>query len=292
VLQEVLAHKQGIDNPSMQRLKTVTTGLTATRANHRLFNDYIQNPPRKAQDYEERMWEDVEFLVSQFNEHIGRTWRDLRQPQTFNRFSVRGVRREKAVPATMEDVHEKLPAWLQHLKSSNIIFEEPEIEHIVLDDDTVVDLLEDWEPPAPAEAEDAQDKKPSTSASKWSKVHPTTSKETDDEQLKQAEELMGRGAAHSARQALLWEKRVAAEAVQAQEAEKEAEIAAQRAVAASEKVYEVEYIVRKRVVDDEVQYRVHWLGYESNKRTWEKADDLQNARAKIAKYEARIKTKK
>ena len=46
--------------------------------------------------------------------------------------------------ARMKEVHEQLPDWLRHSKSSNIIFEEAEVEQVVMDHRVVVDLLEDY----------------------------------------------------------------------------------------------------------------------------------------------------
>ena len=60
----------------------------------------------------------------------------------------------------------------------------------------------------------------------------------------------------------------------------------------AEKVYEVEEIVGKRGRDEDVEYRVHWLGYEARHRTWEKMESLGDARAAIARFEKKFKTKR
>ena len=64
-------------------------GMTAGKHIRHQFNDYIQNNGRELKDNKRHMWEDVEFLVSQFNEYIGSTWRAVRQVQSFNWFSSR-----------------------------------------------------------------------------------------------------------------------------------------------------------------------------------------------------------
>ena len=41
--------------------------------------------------------------------------------------------------------------------------------------------------------------------------------------------------------------------------------------------YEVDYIVASRIYRRQLQYLVHWKGYEEHERTWEPASNVKNA---------------
>ena len=41
--------------------------------------------------------------------------------------------------------------------------------------------------------------------------------------------------------------------------------------------YEVDYIVVSRIYRRQLQYLVHWKGYEEHKHTWEPASNIKNA---------------
>ena len=41
--------------------------------------------------------------------------------------------------------------------------------------------------------------------------------------------------------------------------------------------YEVDYIVASRIYRCQLQYLVHWKGYEEHERTWEPASNVKNA---------------
>ena len=80
-MQEVSEHKSGISRPTLKRLENRDRGMTAMRTNHHVFNDYIQNKPRKLKDYERKMWEDVEFLVKELNQRIGSSFNAIILPE-------------------------------------------------------------------------------------------------------------------------------------------------------------------------------------------------------------------
>jgi hypothetical protein len=284
----VLSAKKGISIPSLHRLANVSEGMTAMRENHHLFNDYAQNPSRGGKDYEETMWEDVDFLVSELNSKIGSTWRAVRQPVSFNRFSGRGMPRGSTASDTMRKVYDQMDGWLEYLKSTNIIFEEPEIDSIIDDHGAVVDLTDDLDPDSDDDGDDG-DAGPGNSASKWCKSHPLRNGETTAEQKTQADELMARG---MARQQVLWGRQAARQAHEAEEAEAEAVREAARAEARAQKVYVVEAIVNRRIIDGVVEYRVKWDDYAACNNTWEMQDNLVGARKLIAKYEKRNPTQK
>jgi hypothetical protein len=288
VFQEVLSAKKGISTPSLHRLANVSEGMTAMRENHHMFNDYAQNPNRGGQDYEETMWEDVDFLVSELNSKIGSTWRAVRQSNTFNRFSGRGMTRGSTAVDTMRKVYDQMDGWLEYLKSTNVIFEEPEIDSIIDDHGAVVDLTDDLDPDSDHDGDDG-DAGPGNSASKWCKSHPLRNGETTNEQKTQADALMARG---MARQQVLWGRRAAREAQEAEDAEAEAAREAVRADARAQKVYVVEAIVNRKTENGVLQYRVKWEGYAASKNTWELQDNLVGARKLIAKYEKRHPNKK
>jgi len=45
----------------------------------------------------------------------------------------------------------------------------------------------------------------------------------------------------------------------------------------SNEEYEVDYIVASRVYKRQLQYLVHWKGYEEHERTWEPSSNLKNS---------------
>ena len=287
--QEVHHHKSPMDRGGLARLKDINMGMTAGKHIRHQFNDYIQNNGRELKDNKRHMWEDVEFLVSQFNEYIGSTWRAVRQIQSFNWFSSRPMSSKTSGGAWMDDVFTKMPDWLEYLKSTNIIFEEPEVSGIRDDHEIHLDLTGDDEAAA-AEGTAAEDAP--RAPAHWIKTHPVRNGETLGEQLKQVEELSSRARPHLQRQAVLAsaaaEQQALADERELEEASQEANRNARRA----EKVYEVEEIVGKRGRDEDVEYRVHWLGYEARHRTWEKMESLGDARAAIARFEKKFKTKR
>ena len=286
-MQEVLDTKFAVGRPSLVRLDNVSMGKTAVKEVHHVFNDYLQNSPRNPKDYEESVWEDVDFLVEQFNETIGSTWSEVRQPRTANRFSGRGMTSATSGAAKMKEVHEEMPGWLEYLKSTNIIFDEPDIERVVADHNVVIELAEDLEP-EPAPAEDVGPPIASNSARKWCDGHDPRNGETKEEQLDQAGSLMSRGLS---RHQLLWEKKQEELAIQAVAKEAHEVQQAVRAVARSERQHKVEMILNKRVIDGHVQYRVKWEGHSSACNTWEPVDNLVGARAAVALYEKKHKNK-
>ena len=42
-------------------------------------------------------------------------------------------------------------------------------------------------------------------------------------------------------------------------------------------LYEVDYIVASRIYRCQLQYLMHWKGYEEHERTWEPASNVKNA---------------
>jgi hypothetical protein len=54
--------------------------------------------------------------------------------------------------------------------------------------------------------------------------------------------------------------------------------------------YEVDHIVDKRRTRSELEYRVRWKGYGAEDDTWEPLENLDNGRAKIKKFEKKLKT--
>ena len=89
----------------------------------------------------------------------------------------------------MDDVFTKMPDWLEYLKSTNIIFEEPEVSGIRDDHEIHLDLTGDDEAAA-AEGTAAEDAP--RAPAHWIKTHPVRNGETLGEQLKQVEELSSR----------------------------------------------------------------------------------------------------
>lgn len=270
------------------RLLNVNKAMTATRMIHHVFNDYCQNPPRTGKDYEETMWEDVEFLASEFRSHIGSSWRSLRQHRTFNLFSARGMTRTTTAATKMTEAFEGLPAWLTYLKSSNIIFDEPDIERVMDDHGNPQDYQEDLEVVCVGGADGEAAPNPMPAVQKWIKDHPPREGENEDEQKEQIENLVDR----SARRKVLWEKEQARKVAEQKEQEEADAAAALRAVSAAEKEWVLEAIVNKREVDGKVEYRVKWEGFASNHNTWESAENLIGARRAIALYEKKHKNKK
>jgi hypothetical protein len=234
------------------------------------------------------MWEDVEFLASEFRCHIGSSWSSLRQHRTFNLFSARGMTRTTTAVTKMTEAFAGLPAWLTYLKSSNIIFDEPDIERVMDDHGNPQDYEQDLEVVCVDGADGEAAPNPMPAVQKWINNHPPREGETEDEQKDQVEKLVAR----SSRRQLLHEKEQARQAEEQAEKEKADEAAAIRAVAAAEKEWVVEAIVNKREVDGEVQYRVQWEGFASKDNTWESAENLIDARRAIALYEKKHKNKK
>ncbi|SPR01945.1 Chromo domain-containing protein [Plasmodiophora brassicae] len=55
--------------------------------------------------------------------------------------------------------------------------------------------------------------------------------------------------------------------------------------------YEVEAVLECKVVDGVLYYLVDWEGYGPESRTWEPADGLVNAMAKILEYQGRLRAR-
>lgn len=284
----MLDTKAAVSRPDLVRLDNISMGKTAVKEVHHVFNDYIQNNPRAAKDYEENMWEDVEFLVEQFNSKIGSSYSAIRRRETFNNFSGRGHTSTTSGSAKMAKVREDLPAWIQHLKSTNLIFDEPDIERVVQDHNVVLDFHDDL-PEEPAPPEDAPPPAADHSAKKWCDSHPPTKGETKVSQLDQAKAIMSEG---QSRKRVLWEKKQEQLRVAAAAEEAEAERRAVRAVARTEKVYTVEQILNKRDNGGVVEYRVKWMNHAPSHNSWEPAEGLTSARQAVARYEKQHKNKK
>jgi hypothetical protein len=226
--------------------------------------------------------------VAELNSKIGSTWRAVRQPATFSRFSSHGMTRGSTAVDTMRKVFEGLDGWLEYLKSTNLIFEEPEIDAIIDDHGALIDLTDDLDPDSDHEGDDDAPG-PGNSASKWCKTHPRRGGETTIEQKNQADELMHRG---MARQQVLWERIAASHALEKEEEEVEAMREAARAASRAEKVYVIEAIVNRRVQDGVIEYRVKWENFAPAKNTGETQDNLAGAQKLIAKYEKKQPNKK
>ena len=48
--------------------------------------------------------------------------------------------------------------------------------------------------------------------------------------------------------------------------------------------YEVDYIVASRIYRHQLQYLIHWKGYEEHKRTWEPASNIKNAPLVVERF--------
>ena len=48
--------------------------------------------------------------------------------------------------------------------------------------------------------------------------------------------------------------------------------------------YEVDYIVASRIYRHQLQYLVHWKGYEEHERTWEPASNVKNAPLVVERF--------
>ena len=48
--------------------------------------------------------------------------------------------------------------------------------------------------------------------------------------------------------------------------------------------YEVDYIVASRIYRRQLQYLVHWKGYEEHERTWEPASNVKNAPLVVKRF--------
>jgi len=48
--------------------------------------------------------------------------------------------------------------------------------------------------------------------------------------------------------------------------------------------YEVDYIVASRIYKRQLQYLVHWKGYEEHKRTWEPSSNLKNSPLVVERF--------
>ena len=48
--------------------------------------------------------------------------------------------------------------------------------------------------------------------------------------------------------------------------------------------YKVDYIVASRIYRCQLQYLVHWKGYEEHKRTWEPASNVKNAPLVVERF--------
>jgi len=51
-----------------------------------------------------------------------------------------------------------------------------------------------------------------------------------------------------------------------------------------DKEYEVDYIVASHNYKKQLQYLVHWKGYEEHERTWELSSNLKNAPSKVEHF--------
>lgn len=282
------AHKEGISRATLMRLMNVNKAMTATEAVHHVFNDYCQNSARKGKDYEETMWEDVEFLASEFGSQIGSSWTVVRQGRTFNQFSCRGMTRTTTGVAKMAETFDGLEEWLERLKSSNIIFDEPDIERVIDEHGHSQDHEEDLEVVCTGGADAGAAPRTHPAVTKWCKTHPTRNGETEEEQKEQVDTLVAR----RSRREVLWEKEQARLDDEEHEREKEAEAEAIRAVARAEREFIVEAIVNKREVNGKVEYRVQWQGYAASHNTWESAESLISARRVIATFEKKRKSRK
>jgi hypothetical protein len=284
-------HKKGVEKASVARLVNVNRGMTAMRTNSDTFNDYIQNPGRTIKDYAATLWEDVDFLVGQFREHIGSSWRSILQPNTFNHFSARGMSSGSVGFRDLAEVYGGLEAWLQRLDDKKIVFDAPELDQILEDDGSVIDLCDDLDPSSSSsESEEEDVVKVEPTVSRWVKTHPVRGGESEVDQGDQARALMSRS---SARRAVL-EARVADNVrAREEEEEKEREKEAKRARLRAEKVYVVESICNKKTDQDgTVWYRVKWEGFSGTRNTWELASSLLEARTAIVRYEAKHKNAK
>ena len=48
--------------------------------------------------------------------------------------------------------------------------------------------------------------------------------------------------------------------------------------------YEVDYIVASRIYQRQLQYLVHWKGYEEHEHTWEPASNVKNASLVVERF--------
>ncbi|KAH7680181.1 chromo domain-containing protein LHP1-like protein, partial [Aphelenchoides avenae] len=58
--------------------------------------------------------------------------------------------------------------------------------------------------------------------------------------------------------------------------------------AESDAVYEVECVLATRVVNRRRQYLVKWIGYPSNKSTWEPAKELKHCSDAVKKFQEKV----
>ena len=174
------------------------------------------------------------------------------------------MRQETTAASKLHNEFDKLPEWLEYLKSTNIVFDEPDVEAVVRDMQAD-NAYADEEPSADAEdgADAEVDPSRLPAASKWCNTHPPINGESAEEQSTQTNALMARSARHR----ILWEKQQARQAVEAHGAELEADRVAVRAVARSERDWEVDKITNRREHGGVLQYRVKWKGYASQHNT-------------------------
>ena len=281
---EVWHHKEPVTLASASKLANVNKAQTAKRYARKEYTRYCG-----AQKYKHRkkavvVDEDIQILKETMLAMVGSTFAQLCKKKTYSDWAARGFEEKDLGTTKLDKAWQNSQAWLEKLITSPSddpmdaeFYDPPEVVDLTLDDDDLDDC--DTEPPTDHHK---NQKWYDCAAINWCKAHIIPGEEPDL-RLDRVKTLMSR---NKERHRKLWEARSEKEAL-AEDREAEAAVkAVARAEKAAEKEYVVELIRGRRVVDDELQYRVQFEGYDPKKHNkWLPAEDLESCAALIARFE-------
>jgi len=283
VEREVKHHKDPVTLASASKLTNVNKAQTAKRYAREEYTGYCGG-----QKYEHTrkpivVDEDIQILKETMLALVGSTFTQLCKKKTFSDWAARGFKEKDLGTTKLDGAWQNSQAWLDKLVISPSddpldaeLYDPPEFVDLTLDDD-----VDDYDTEPPKDHHKAQ-KWYDCAAINWCKVHIVTGEEPEL-RLDRIKTLMSR---NKERHRKLWEARSEKEAL-AEEREAEAAVkAVARAEKAAEREYVVELIRGRRVVEDQLQYRVQFEGYNPTKyNKWLPAEDLESCAALIARFE-------
>ena len=98
-------------------MASVSTAITAQRRDHRDLKEYYYGPPKAIKDKQELMANDIGFIVEQLKSKVASNWRELQQPETYNKFSARSCISHKPGTQAFLAVFDSLKPWLTRIKT-------------------------------------------------------------------------------------------------------------------------------------------------------------------------------
>jgi hypothetical protein len=286
---KVWLHKDPVTIPSAIKLKEVNHAATAKECGNSAYKEYIGIHEYKHRKKAISVDEDILILKETMRSTIGSSFEQLCKKKTYSDWAARGFTRAELGVERLEGAWLGAQDWLNKLVISPTdnprdaeIYEPPEVVDLTLDDNDVE--ADDLQPP---KCNGKDEKWYDLAAISWCKGHTAKGEEETDRQNR-VKSLMTR---NKERHRKLWEARSEATALAEEREAEEAIKAVARAEKAAEKVYEVSHIRGRRVVEDELQYRVQFAGYDPRKHNkWIPASELESCTVLIAKFEKQYKT--